>query len=238
MTKKNVIVRQIICGFAERCATGSRITHRSSRWRGVESLFLVAVLAVAQPAAADEATCGSLKYMHGPYDYRTSAWARSWAERYHFTPDVEQLKRGASSVSIGKDLNFVLLAIPNHYRALAALVNFRFKTKKDPPSGATYSVDCYFDRAIRFRPDDGAVRAVFGVYLMRVGKTADAVTQLEMAAKLGENTSNLHYNIGLAYFELGDYDKALEHAKKAYEAGFTLPGLRDKLRKVGKWQTE
>ena len=112
MTKENVIVRPMIFGFAERGAIRSRITHRSSRWRGVESLFLVAVLAVAQPAAADEATCGSLKYRHGPYDYRTSAWARSWAERYHFTPEVEQLKKGHSTANIGADMDFVLSRDP------------------------------------------------------------------------------------------------------------------------------
>jgi tetratricopeptide (TPR) repeat protein len=59
-----------------------------------------------------------------------------------------------------------------------------------------------------------------------------------MAAKLGEDTANMHYNIGLAYFELRDYDKALAHAKKAYEQGFTLPGLRDKLTQAGKWQAQ
>jgi len=238
MTEDPVIVRPMIFGFAEGGAIRSRIARRSSRWRGFQSLLLVALLVVAQPAAADEATCGSLRYRHGPYDYRTSAWARNWAEKYHFTPEVEQLKKGASTSYIGQDLDFVLLAIPNHSRALAAMVNWKFKTKKDPPTGATYSVDCYFDRAIRFSPDDGAVRAVYGVYLMRVGKTADAVAQLEMAAKLGEDTANMHYNIGLAYFELRDYDKALAHAKKAYEQGFTLPGLRDKLTQAGKWQAQ
>ena len=214
MTKENVIVRQI--GFAERRATGSRITRRSSRWRAVESLFFVAVLAVAQPAAADEATCGSLKYRHGPYDYRTSAWARSSAERYHFTPEVEQLKKGAIPPhTSARTWISSFSRFPNRSRALAAMVNWKFKTKKDPPTWRHVGpLSCYFDRAIRWRADDGAVRAVFGVYLMRVGKPADAITQLETAAKLGEDTANLQYNTGLAYFDLGDYDKALEHAKK------------------------
>ena len=119
MTEDPVIVRPMIFGFAEGGAIRSRIARRSSRWRGFQSLLLVALLVVAQPAAADEATCGSLRYRHGPYDYRTSAWARNWAEKYHFTPEVEQLKKGASTSYIGQDLDFVLLAIPNHSRALA-----------------------------------------------------------------------------------------------------------------------
>jgi len=42
--------------------------------------------------------------------------------------------------------------------------------------------------------------------------------------------------MGLIYFDLKDYDKALSFAHRAYGSGFPLPGLRDKLKKVGKWQ--
>jgi tetratricopeptide (TPR) repeat protein len=48
---------------------------------------------------------------------------------------------------------------------------------------------------------------------------------------------NVHYNLGLAYFELKDYDQALEHAKRAYALGHPLPGLRDKLKRAGKWES-
>jgi hypothetical protein len=33
-----------------------------------------------------------------------------------------------------------------------------------------------------------------------------------------------------------DYDLAKTHAKKAYELGFPLPGLKNQLIKVGKWE--
>jgi tetratricopeptide (TPR) repeat protein len=159
-------------------------------------------------------------------------------ESYHFTPSVEQLKQGESSQYIGRDIDYTLRAFPNHYRALVAMMNFRFKIKKDPPPGARWRVDCYFDRAFRFVPDDGVVHTIFGIYMMRLGKSSDAVTQFEMAAKLGDDSGNMHYNAGLAYFELGDYDKAIEHAKKAHDLGFTLPGLSDKLKQIGKWPAE
>jgi len=32
-----------------------------------------------------------------------------------------------------------------------------------------------------------------------------------------------------------DYELAIIYAKKAYELGFPLPGLRNKLMKIGKW---
>ena len=159
-------------------------------------------------------------------------------EDYHFTPPVEELKHGKSGLTIGGDIDYTLRAIPNHYRALVAMMNLGFKGKKDPPPGAGFPVECYFDRAIRFRPEDGAVRTIYGIYLFRRGKMTDAITQFETAEKLGDNSGNLHYNAGLVYFELGDYDKAVAHAKQAAELGFALPGLRDKLTKIGKWPAE
>src|ERR1700682_1722293 len=42
--------------------------------------------------------------------------------------------------------------------------------------------------------------------------------------------------LGLAYFDLRDYDNALDRARSAYRLGFPLPGLRNKLQEVGKWQ--
>ena len=116
------------------------------------------------------------------------------------------------------------------------MMNLQFKAKTERPLGATYSVPCYFDRAIRFTPDDATVHTLFGVYLMRLGKPTNALQEFETAERLGDDSGNLHYNFGLAYFEARDYEKSLAHAKKAYSLGFNLPGLKEKLSKAGKWQ--
>jgi tetratricopeptide (TPR) repeat protein len=110
----------------------------------------------------------------------------------------------------------------------------REKTAK--PKGAKYTVDCYFDRAIRFRPDDFNVYLVYGTYLLNVSQTKSAVQQLEKSLALNDENANAHYNLGLAYFDLRDYEKSLAHAQRAYGLGFPLPGLRNKLEKAGKWQ--
>jgi tetratricopeptide (TPR) repeat protein len=239
MTEESAIVRQLIFDSEEQHVIRSRIACGSSRWPVLKSLLLMAVLAIARPAAADESTCGTLRTAWGPFDYRSASVRQiQIVEDYHFTPEVEMLKRGKSNVHVGADIDYTLRAFPNHHRALAAMANLQFKAKTDLPIGAHWRVSCYFDRAIRFRPDDATVRTIFGIYMMRLGKTADAITQFEMAAKLGDDSGNLHYNAGLTYFELGDYDKALAHAKKAYDLGFTLPGLREKLAKIGKWPSE
>jgi tetratricopeptide (TPR) repeat protein len=239
MNMEDAILRPTIPCPQRPSAVCSRVMRAAPYRRALGFLFLIAALGIAQPAAADEFTCGTLRNSYGPYDYR-SATARQiqLVEDYHFTPEVEMLKHGKSGLTVGGDLDYTLRAIPNHYRALVAMMNLGLKVKKSPPPGAQWPVECYFDRAIRFRPEDASVRTIYGIYMFRHGKTADAITQFELATKLGDDSGNLHYNMGLAYFELGDYDNAVAHAKKAAELGFALPGLRDKLTKIGKWPAE
>jgi tetratricopeptide (TPR) repeat protein len=73
---------------------------------------------------------------------------------------------------------------------------------------------------------------------MKRGKSRDAVEQLEAAQAQVGNDSNVYYNLGLVYFDLKDYEKALESAHKAYAGGFPLPGLRNKLERAGVWRED
>ena len=168
MTKEDATVGPTFPCSRRRRAIGSYRAFALWRQRTREFLLLIALLVIAQPAAADEATCGTLRNAYGPYDYRSvTARQLQLVEDYHFTPPVEELKHGKSGLTIGGDIDYTLRAIPNHYRALVAMMNLGFKGKKDPPPGAGFSVECYFDRAIRFRPEDGAVRTIYGIYLFR-----------------------------------------------------------------------
>jgi tetratricopeptide (TPR) repeat protein len=206
----------------------------------LRSALLAVALAYCGSALGREIVeeCGPLDTGgYGPFDYRTAtAQQRHIVERAHFTPDVEKLVRGETTVKIAGDIGYTLRAFPNHPRALMAMANLSIRERSDRPDGAGYSVDCYFERAIRFRPDDGAVRMVFGYHLLRKGEARDAIRELQKAAELLGENMNVDYNIGLAYYDLKEYDKALEHAKRAYALGHPLPGLRRKLERVGKWQ--
>lgn len=191
----------------------------------------VSVTAAASPE------CGSLQNPYGPFDYRTDKERLKIVEAYHFTPDVESLKSGHTA-TIGGDLDYTLRASPNHHRALNSMMNLAFRTHMSRPHGATYTIDCYFDRAIRFAPDDGEVQALYGVYLARIGHKQDAVKALENALKTEKHNPNVHYNLGLVYFDLKDYRNALEQAHEAYRLGAVLPGLRNKLKEAGKWRDD
>ncbi len=181
--------------------------------------------------------CGGLENGYGPFDYRSTETAKiEIVEKFHFTPKVESLKGGSTASTPGGDLAYTLRAFPNHPRALMATVRFSKKTKKDPPPEMVYSVSCWFDRAERFRPDDATVQLLYGLHLIRSGKSKDGIPKLESALKLSGDDPNILYNIGLAYFELKQFDKSLEYAKQAYSLGFPLPGLKNMLQKAGKWR--
>ena len=181
--------------------------------------------------------CGSLENGYGPFDYRaTDARGKAIVEKFHFTPTVETLKGGSTASTPGGDLAYTLRAFPNHPRALMATIKFSERTKKNPPPEMMYTVHCWLDRAERFKPDDATVKMLFGIYLIRSGKAREAIPKLEAALELSDNDSNTLYNLGLAYFDLKEFDKSLELAHRAYALGFPLPGLRDKLRRAGKWK--
>ena len=202
--------------------------------------LLVLVVGLAGSAvvmAQGYEVCGSLENAYGPFDYRTSRKQLAIVEKFHFTQAVEMLQKGNTS-SIGGDLDYTLRASPNHPRALMSMSNLALRDKTDRVPGAEYSVECYFDRAIRFAPNDGTVYMIYGTYLFKTGAKEKALKEFEIAETYAEDNANLHYNLGLVYLDAKEYDKALLHAHKAYDLGFPLAGLRNKLIAAGKWQEE
>jgi hypothetical protein len=185
----------------------------------------------------DASVCGDLRNHYGPFDYRMqTANQRAVVERHHFTPKVEQLREGQSTRIIGSDIGYTLHVFPNHPRALNAMSRLALRDKRPQPTGASYPVECYFERAIRFQPSDPGPYLVYGMHLSRSGRAKEAVEALKVAADLAPADANVNYNLGLAYFEVKDYDNALKHAEVAYAAGFPLGGLRKLLKQVGKWR--
>lgn len=180
--------------------------------------------------------CGQIGDGYGPFDYRTHKHELKIVEGAHFTPEVERLERGKTNTTAGSDIDYTLRASPNHHRALKAMMDLARKEKRDPPNGARYSVSCWFMRGEVYRPDDAMVKVLHGIFLLRSGKKAEAVGKLEQAASLDSADANIQYNLGLAYFDVGQHEKALQSAHRAYAAGFPLPGLREKLKRAGKWR--
>lgn len=181
--------------------------------------------------------CGEI--FSGELDYTDSSNRAFLAtvENYHFTSNIEHLTAG-NTTSVGGDLSYTLEHFPNHHRALMAIGKLSLRDKKPRPQGARYSAECYFYRAIRFKPDDGIVHMVYGLYLAQAGNLGKAIDQLNDADRLQPDNANIHYNLGLLYMKKKDYPQAKAHAKKAYALGFPLPGLKRMLSKVGQWDAQ
>lgn len=190
----------------------------------------------AQPATNP---CGSIANAYGPYDYRTERGGKlAIVEQYHFKPHVEALLRlpGMSGVSLGGDIDYTLRASPNHHRALVAMTRYGERLKLPKVPGADYTVACYFDRAIRFAPDDLVVRMLFASWLGRQGEVAAAEGQLDFVGRhAAVNALTLH-NAGLVYMELKQYEKALEYDHRAKALGYARKDLEEKLRAAGQWR--
>ncbi|ARO86536.1 tetratricopeptide repeat protein [Nitrosospira lacus] len=184
--------------------------------------------------------CGELTVAYGATggDYTNSEDRKNKVpivEQYHFTPNIENLVSGNSG-PLGGELTYTLERFPNHHRALASFAKLGLRDKTPKPIGSRFSVECAFDRAIRFKPNDPTVRMVYGTYLLKLGQQDKAIDQLNVAVNLQPEDPTINYNLGLLYVQKKDYEQARTYAKKAYELGFPLPGLKNKLVEAGKWE--
>lgn len=205
-------------------------------FRFANVLCLVALFIGNATVHADMSGCGTLKNHFGPFDYHSSPPDRiSLVENAHFTPDVEYLRRGQSTAVIGADINYTLHVFPNHPRALLAMSNLALREKTSKPRGSNFTVDCWFERALQFRDSDSTVRMLYGIHLLRTNRTKLALDHLKAASELNGDDAGVSYNLGLAYFEMKDYARSLQYAHQAYNQGFPLPGLKNKLIRAGKW---
>jgi Flp pilus assembly protein TadD len=207
-------------------------------------LALLAVIAAlpstrlsAQSSELEALECGALDNAYGPFDSTDASDRRERlpiVEQFHFAPDVENLRRGQSSTIIG-DLDYTLRAFPNHHRALNAMARYQL----DNPTAAVApyrSAECYFNRAMRFRPADGTVRMIYGTYLFKRGEREAALKRYQEALALQPESAEVHYNMGLLQLELKQTAEALRHAHKAYALGYPLQGLKNRLKRARAWK--
>lgn len=190
------------------------------------------------PPALGEGVCGGFPLAdNGPHDYRLVRDRRlSIVEKVHFTSEVERLVKGATSQFVAGDLGFTLRAFPNHHRALIAMVRLGEKLRSAQPPGSIYSIECWLDRAVRFTPGDAVVRMVYANYLKTHSRTSEALEQLKHAIAAAGESAFTHYNAGLIYLEMKQYDLALAQAHLAYGMGFQRPELRDRLKSARQWK--
>lgn len=231
-------------------ATGTRALAPNGVTCG--AIIILALSMVGRAGAQDVPGCGTLTNSYGPFDYRDPV-ARSKhlhiVEAFHFTPDVAMLIHGSTG-SIIKDLDHTLRAFPNHYIALESVKRYALGGGKMTVRPA----ECYFKRAIAFRPDDSGARIIYGNYLLQCTKLADGLLrqrlqcagyadpsymdsrvlkvareQYETALMLAPTSPEVNYNAALFFLNLNDLEKAKRLAAVAYGAGYPLMGLKKEL---------
>lgn len=167
----------------------------------------------------------------GPFDYRDPAnhgFNLNIVEQAHFTPNVAALVSGANSGTVHGDLGYTLNAFPNHSRALQSLADLAIRNKKYHIDRMKFSVPCFFNRATTFAPQDGIVNAIYAYYLANIGQKDMAISEAEKAIQKEPKNPKVAYEVGLAYFYIGDIKTAREYADKAKSLGSKAIGL-DKL---------
>jgi tetratricopeptide (TPR) repeat protein len=160
-------------------------------------------------------------------------------ESFHFDRDVEMLVAGMQGPLPG-DIHYTLKHFPNHYRALYSMAQWHLKNPNPKQEECDcldwlLTAECYFTRAITFKPEDPTLFYIYGLYLHKKGDLESAVDAYNDAGKLGLDTAEYHYNLGLLLVDMGHYEDARSHAKSAYGKGVTFPGLKRKLEALGQW---
>lgn len=196
---------------------------------------LLAALLAGSAQAGPEEECGLLEWGYGPFDYRVSTHAqRRLVESAHFTPDAEKLIE-APTGSLGGDIRYTLSVFPNHPRALVAMERLAAKERRDPPSGAKYPVECWYERALRYKPDDHVPRLLYVNFLIKRQRLDEARKHLEFVAESTQDNPFAQFNVGMLYVDIKDYDKALVQAHRVKAMGFDRPEIKDRLIAAGRW---
>jgi tetratricopeptide (TPR) repeat protein len=152
-------------------------------------------------------------------------------ERAHITGGgARELKAKRYGPAYGH-VEFALRYYPNHPKGLLLLSDVCVKWKS-PQCDA----DGWFARAIDVNPNIAQTHTLHGLHLHRTGRHKEALEAYKKAIQLDPNSVYAHYNLGLLYFDMGQFPLSNEEAQRSYALGAQYPGLRDKLQKAGKWK--
>jgi tetratricopeptide (TPR) repeat protein len=99
-----------------------------------------------------------------------------------------------------------------------ALNEYRMAIKNDLHPTVKISVKAYMN---------------MGTIYMKLKSYQDAVNVYLKAVKIKPGNGLAHYYLGLAYFKIGDYEKAEKESVEAKSRGVTFTALSDKLAKEG-----
>ncbi len=197
--------------------------------------LLLGLAAFSSTAEELPTDCGDLSNRYGPFDYTNPDHFKNKlpvVEKWHFTKEQELSTYQADSKR-RVDLDYTLRAFPNHHRALMALTR---TLRLHPNKAWDFRPECYYLRAVAWRPRDPVSRMIYGLYLHQNQRLKEAEQQYTLAVQLLPDYAEAHYNLGLLYADQKRWPEALAEAHRAYALQYPLPGLRNRLLAAAAWQ--
>jgi predicted Zn-dependent protease len=198
--------------------------------RAVRHLFTPAVICITLflcwPVGASQVDRDIDYYNPGP-----RAGTIRIAEQYHLTKARSRISdQKWDRYSVWQELDFVLRVSPNHPIALDWMVRLCGQWKHP-----RCALDEYFEKAVAINPRVATTYVLKGIYQLKFDRPKQAVESFRTALEIDPKSTNGHYNLGLAYFDLKEYTLSNAQAQAAYALGAPFSGLREKLQAVGRW---
>lgn len=217
-------------------AVKGTLDHFRSLGVAAGAAFAMMQFLCAVSAHADEPNaCGELWNHYGPYDYRTAhKTQKDIVEQRHFNHGVETLSKQSTSY-FGGDISYTLKVFPNHYRALLTYQRLAEKEKRDPPLDGAYTVECFYERGLRFTPKDPVLRMLYANFLIGKQRPQEAISQLDYVVNSNEDDPLTQFNAGMLFMDMKEYGRALTQAHKVMAMGFSRPELRNRLVAANQW---
>lgn len=152
------------------------------------------------------------------------------AKRARMEPDKD--KRAYELRGVLSEYTFTLMRVPESHpihAEIAARMGIIYGELGDDEAAMQH-----FDLAIKSCPACPVGYLQKSVFFRAQGDLPDARQILEQGNKALDGASaEIHYFLGLVLLGMKEYAVAQEHARMAYEKGYPLPGLRDKLAAAG-----
>jgi len=147
-------------------------------------------------------------------------------------PDPEASRRLLERAAAETDFTFSKTEPSHHFFAQAAtqmaFIHYEL--------GHNAQAIKLLDEVIEAHPESAMAYNAKAVILFRRGEyeTAEGVL-VEGNEQVNGQSSEIHYNLGLVLIATGDTKRAAQHARQAYALGYPLPGLKQKLQRMGAW---
>lgn len=178
--------------------------------------------------------CGPLK--PSPWDYRKVKQFYALVENAHFTPQVEGLIRGQSGSLPAPDIEYTLSVYPNHPRAILAATRLSERDQTQQRNRLPRPVECYYEMALRFAPDDAVIRMLYARFLAARARKSEAILEVQAALQLSDGNPLTQRNAGLVYIEMKEFQRARDLAYGLQRDYPSEDVLRKALVSVNEWR--